>query len=94
MKPRKEQPIRVPKVPQKAFDAGRPPSTLLKAQIQALQAAVLAAIDTEGEAAEHIRTLTRQLKAFRPRTVPTSERDARRCGARARAARRRRIKKR
>jgi hypothetical protein len=66
--------IKVPKTPKKAFNAQRPPSELLKQQIQHLEWAVRPAsqrkpgmikvrgVRTEGEAADRIQQLTAQLR--------------------------------
>lgn len=63
--------VRVPKVPSSAYNAKRPVSDLLKTQIRELQAAVLAAVDTEGEAARCIEVLTGLLQEVRPQLTPT-----------------------
>jgi hypothetical protein len=63
--------VPVPKVPAAAYDPSRPASDLMKTQIQVLQAAILKAIDSEGEAALCIKVLTRLLREVRPVTTPT-----------------------
>jgi hypothetical protein len=60
----------VPSVPTEAFNPLRPPSGLLRSQIQQLQRAVYDAVDSEGEAALCIRTLTQLLEQLRPQMVP------------------------
>jgi hypothetical protein len=62
-------PIRIPKTPAAAFDPSRPASALLKSQVKQLQLVVFEAM-TEGEAAKHIKALTRQLHARHPHTAP------------------------
>jgi hypothetical protein len=64
-------PIRVPKTPASAFDPGRPASSLLRSQVRQLQLAILDTIETEGDAAAHIKALTRQLQALHPHTAPS-----------------------
>jgi hypothetical protein len=62
--------IKVPKTPKKAFDPSRPPSGLIQAQIQHLEAAAgiysgttarRAKARTEGEAADYIAQLTARI---------------------------------
>lgn len=64
--------IKVPKTPKRAFDTSRPPSGLIQAQIEHLEAALAATLPTrararrtkpktEGQAASHIEALTDQL---------------------------------
>jgi hypothetical protein len=79
--------IRVLKVPQQAFDPSRPPSSLLLSQVRQLQTAVAAAIDSEGEAALAIRTLTRLLEELRPQIVPRGHKDTMRPRPRRNASR-------
>lgn len=67
--------IAVLKVPQRAFDPARPPSSLLLSQVHQLQAAVFDAIDSEGEAARCIRTLTLLLEELRPQIAPRAHKD-------------------
>jgi hypothetical protein len=67
--------IRVLKVPKSAFNPDREPSSLLLSQVDQLQKAVRAAIDTEGEAADAIGTLTQLLHRLRPRTTPRSHQE-------------------
>jgi hypothetical protein len=68
--------IRVRKVPSQAYDPSRPPSSLLLSQVQQLQTAVFESIDSEGEAAVCIRTLTRLLEELRPQTAPCAHKDS------------------
>jgi hypothetical protein len=63
--------IKVPKTPKSAFNPGRPPSGLIQAQIQHLEAAAgtyqdatarrRSKVRTEGEAADYIAQLTAQV---------------------------------
>ena len=61
--------IKIPKTPKSAYNEQRPPNALIKAQVRELQRAVKAGggtlrrlrPKTEGEAAAHIRHLTRSL---------------------------------
>lgn len=83
--------IKVPKPPKRAFDKSRPASKLLQAQIEHLEAAAGIYHDpkrkrrkpiSEGEAAAHIGTLTRQLHPqaaapqARPDTAPVPAAEA------------------
>jgi len=90
----KELRIRVPKVPKKAFNPDRPPSALVKSHVAQLQGAVLAAIDTEGEAATAIRAFTRLLQELRPLTVPVSHASTLRRRSRKRPSKSRTARKR
>jgi hypothetical protein len=67
--------ISVGKVPSTAYDPSRPPSSLLLSQVRQLQAAVIGAIDSEGEAALAIRTLTQLLEQLRPQIAPRAHKD-------------------
>jgi hypothetical protein len=67
--------IRVRNVPTTAFNSGREASSLLLSQVDQLQKAVRDAIDTEGEAADTIGTLTRLLLRLRPHAVPRSHQE-------------------
>lgn len=78
--------IRVLKVPPQAFDPARPPSSLLLSQVRQLQTAVAAAIDSEGEAALAIRTLTQLLEQLRPQITPRAHKDTMRPRSRRKAA--------
>jgi hypothetical protein len=64
------KPISVPAVPAAAYNPDRPASDLVKTQIKQLQAAILAAVDTEGEAALCIRVLAKLLRQVRPVLTP------------------------
>lgn len=70
--------IKVPKTPKRAFNPGRPPSGLLRAQVEHLEAAARSVqgdlrprkVRTEGQAALYIQQLTAQLY---PHDVPVPE---------------------
>jgi len=80
--------IRVPKPPKRAFDKSRPPSSLLRSQIEHLEWATkpksrgkvvggrAKSIRTEGEAAAYIEELTRRLHPegaeLKPEDAPRS----------------------
>jgi hypothetical protein len=84
--------IRVLQVPKSAFNPGRPPSSLLLSQVEQLQKAVRSAIDTEGEAADAIGTLTRLLYRLRPHTQPKSHQETVRAKRKRAGPKRRRVK--
>lgn len=63
--------VLVPAVPADAYNPDRLASDLVKTQIAQLQTAILAAVDTEGEAARCIEVLTGLLHEVRPRLIPT-----------------------
>jgi hypothetical protein len=62
--------VTVPKTPTSAYNTDRPVSSLLISQIERLQRVVLEAIQTEGQAAEYIRALTRRVSAAHPSVEP------------------------
>ncbi len=62
--------VAVPAVPARAFNPNRPASDLVKTAIKQLQTALLAAVDTEAEAARCIEVLTALLHEVRPSLIP------------------------
>jgi hypothetical protein len=83
--------VPVPRVPAAAYNPNRPASDLVKTQIRQLQAAILAAVDSEGEAALCIRVLTTLLRDVRPRVTPVRYGASRR--RKGRVAARRKVSK-
>ena len=63
--------ISVLPVPAGAYNPDRVASDLVKTQIKQLQTAIVACVDTEGEAARCIKVLTKLLHEVRPRLTPT-----------------------
>jgi hypothetical protein len=62
--------VQVPKTPPEAYDSNRAVSSLLISQIQRLQQVVLEQIQTEGQAAEYIKALTKRVWASHSEVVP------------------------
>jgi hypothetical protein len=79
--------VPVPAVPAAAYNPDRPASDLVKTAIKQLQTAILAAVDTEGEAARCIEVLTALLHEVRPHLIPTRYGPPKRPKRRARSSR-------